>query len=71
VKLLENRVVRKILGTKTDEVTGEWRRLRNEELYDLYSGPNITRMMKWSKVCGHVARKVGGGEVMQVLVWET
>ena len=52
MKLLENRVVRKILGSKTDEVTGEWRRLHNEELGDLYSGPNITRMIKRSKVCG-------------------
>jgi hypothetical protein len=39
--VLENRVLRRIFGPKRDEVTGKWRRLRNEELYDLYSSPNI------------------------------
>jgi hypothetical protein len=46
LRIFENRVLRKILGPKRNEVTGEWRRLHNEELYDLYSSPNIIRMIK-------------------------
>jgi hypothetical protein len=42
----ENRVLRRILGPKRDEVTGEWRRLHNKELYALYSSPNIIRVIK-------------------------
>jgi hypothetical protein len=41
LRVFENRVVRNIFGLKRDEVTGEWRRLHNEELYDVYSSPNI------------------------------
>jgi hypothetical protein len=37
LRVFENRVLRKVFGPKRDEVTGEWRRLHNEELYDLYS----------------------------------
>jgi hypothetical protein len=56
--VFENRVLRWIFGPKRDEVTGEWRKLHNEELHDLYSSPGIIRIMKarrmrWS---GHVAR---------------
>jgi hypothetical protein len=40
LRVLENRVLRGIFGPKRDEVTGEWRRLHNEELYDLYSSPD-------------------------------
>jgi hypothetical protein len=45
LRVFENRVLRKIFGPKRDEVTGEWRRLHSEELYDLYSSPNIIRVI--------------------------
>jgi len=56
--VFEKRVLRRIFGLKRDEVTGEWRKLHNEELNDLYSSPNIvqvskSRRMRWA---GHVAR---------------
>jgi len=41
LRVFENRVVRTIFGPKRDEVTGDWRKLHNEELNDLYSSPNI------------------------------
>jgi hypothetical protein len=41
LKAFENRVLRRIFGPKRDEVTGEWKKLRNEELHDLYSSPSI------------------------------
>jgi hypothetical protein len=44
--VFENRTLRKIFGPKRDEVTGEWRKLRNEELRDLYSWPSIIRIIK-------------------------
>jgi hypothetical protein len=44
--VFENRVLRRIFGPKRDEVTGEWRKLHNEELHDLYSSSRIIRMMK-------------------------
>ena len=57
LRAFENMVLRRIFGPRKDEVTGEWRRLHNEDLNDLYSSPNIVRMiksrsMKWA---GHVA----------------
>jgi len=62
LRVFENMVLRRIFGPKRDEVTGEWRKLHNEELKDLYSSPNIvqvikSRRMRWT---GHVAR-VGEG----------
>jgi hypothetical protein len=53
-----NRVLRRIFGPKRVEMTGEWRKLRNEELRDLYSSPSIIRIIKsrWKRWAGHVAR---------------
>jgi hypothetical protein len=55
--MFENRVLRRIFGPKRDEVT-EWRKLRDEELCDLYSLPSIIRIMKSGRMgwAGHVAR---------------
>jgi hypothetical protein len=68
--VLENRVLRRIFGPKGDEVTGEWRRLHNEELDDLYSSPNIVRVMKsrTMRLAGHVARMGGKKRCVQDLV---
>jgi hypothetical protein len=56
--VFENRVLRRIFGSKRDEVTGSWRKLHNEELHDLYSSPNIIRVIKSRRMesAGHVAR---------------
>jgi hypothetical protein len=56
--VFENRVLRRIFGPQRDEATGEWRRLHNEKLNDLYSSPNIIRVIKSRKMrwAGHVAR---------------
>jgi hypothetical protein len=53
----ENRVLRRIFGPKRDEVTGEWRKLHNEELHDLYSSTSIIRIIKSRRMrlAGHVA----------------
>ena len=70
LKVFENMVLRSIFGPRRDEVTGEWRRLHNEELNDLYSSPNIVRViesrrMRWA---GHVARMGEVRGVCRVLV---
>jgi hypothetical protein len=70
LKVFENRVLRRVFGPRRDEVTGEWRRLHNEELNDLYSLPNIVRVvksrrMKWAS---HVALMGEGRVVHRVLV---
>jgi len=56
LRVFENVVLRRILGPRRDEVTGEWRRLYNEELNDLYSSPNIVRVIKSRRIrwAGHV-----------------
>jgi hypothetical protein len=46
LRVFENRVLKKIFGPKRDEVTGEWRKLHNEEVHDLYSSPSIIRIIK-------------------------
>jgi hypothetical protein len=46
LRAFENKVLRRILGPKRDEVTGEWRKLHNEELHNLYSSPSINRIIK-------------------------
>jgi hypothetical protein len=56
--VFENRVLRRVLGPKRDEVTGEWRKLHNKELRDLYSSPSIIRIIKfrWMRWADYVAR---------------
>ena len=58
LRVFENMVLRTIFGPRRDEVTGEWRRLHNEELNDLYCSPNIVRVIKLRRMrwTGHVAR---------------
>jgi hypothetical protein len=68
--VFENRVLRRIFGPKRDEVTGEWRKLHNEELHNLYSSPDIirrgkSRRMRWA---GHVARMGEERKMYKVLV---
>jgi hypothetical protein len=57
MKAFENTVLRRIFGLKMDEITGDWRKLHNGELHDLYTSPNIIKAIKSRRVrCdGHVA----------------
>jgi hypothetical protein len=67
--VFENRVLRRIFGPKRDEVTGEWRKLHNEELHNLYSSPDFikqvkSRRMRW---VGHVERMGEARKVYKIL----
>ena len=70
LRVFENRVLRKVFGPKRDVVTGEWRKLHNEELNDLYSLPNIVRVVKSRRMrwAGHVAHMGKDRGVHRVLV---
>jgi len=70
LRVFENRVLRRIFGPKRDEVAGEWRKLHNEELIDLYSLPNIVRVIKSRRMkwVGHVALMGQGRGMHRVLV---
>ena len=68
--MFQNRVFRRVFGPKRDEVKGEWRKLHNEELRDLYSLPNIVRVVKSRRMrwAGHVACIGEGRGVHRILV---
>jgi len=71
LRVFENMVLRRIFGRRRDEVTGEWR-LHKEELNDLYSSPNVVRVIKSRRMrwAGHVARMGEQRGVYRVLVWK-
>jgi hypothetical protein len=70
LRVFENRVLRRVFGPKRDEVTGEWRKLNDEKLNDLYSLPNIVRLVKSRRMrwAGHVARMGEDRGVHRMLV---
>jgi len=70
LRVFENWVLRRVFWPKRDEVTGEWRKLHNEELNDLYCPPNIVRLIKSRRMrwAGHVARMGEWRDVYRVLV---
>jgi hypothetical protein len=69
LRVFENRVLRGIFGPKRDDVTGDWRKLHNEELHKLYSSSNIIRMVKSRRIrwAGQVART--GEKRMYIGYW--
>jgi len=70
LRVFENMVLRRIFGTRRDEVKGEWMNLHNEEINNLYSSPNIVRVIKSRRMrwAGHVARMGEEKAVYRVLV---
>jgi hypothetical protein len=70
LRVFENRVLRRIFGPTRDEVTGDWRKLHNRVLHNLYSSPDIIRQIKSGRMCwaGHVARMGEVRNVYRVLV---
>jgi hypothetical protein len=63
LRALQNKVLTRIFGPKRDEVTGDWRKLHNEELHNLYSSPSILRMIisrgiRWAGHVAHIGRRV-------------
>jgi len=70
LRVFENIVLRGIFVPKGDEVTGEWRKLHNEKLNDMYCSPNIVRVIKSRRMglAGNVARMVKGRGIHRVLV---
>jgi hypothetical protein len=72
MKVFENRVLRRIFGPRRDAVTGDWRKLHNEELHTLYSSPNIIRLIKSRRMrwAGHVAR-MGETRIAYRYWWES
>jgi len=70
LRVFENRLLRRIFGPKRDEVTGEWRKLHNEELNDLYCSPNILQVIKSRRTrwAGNVVSKGERRGVYRVLV---
>jgi hypothetical protein len=71
LNIFENRVLRRIFGTKRDEITGGWRKLHNEELHNMYYSPSIIRTMsRKMRSAGHVASMGRKGMHIRVL-WET
>jgi hypothetical protein len=72
LRLFENRVLRRIFGPKMDYVTGEWRKLYNQELNNMYSAPNIireiaSRKMRWGRACSTYVERRGA---YRLLVWK-
>jgi hypothetical protein len=69
-RLFENRVLKRILGPKRDEVTGEWRKLHNENLNDLFSSPDIVQVIKSTRMrwAEHVERTMAIRPIYRVLV---
>jgi hypothetical protein len=70
LRVFENKVLKRVFGPKRYEVTGEWRKLHSEEISDLYSLPNIVRVVKssWMRWAEHVARMGEGRGMHRVLV---